>query len=339
MLTVATLYGLFLGVPSSSQLPPLTPNAFQAILGESTSSAMILALCSTLVAAGAIAYWIKMDKRPCWVLALASIPCFFLSVPPVLRFSDLSDLLVKDLPGVRPHERVAFVNGPWDLMLAAPALMPPNTASVSRIAELGGYDSLLHRDTVKMLADVDGQDAAPPANGNMMFVKKSANLDKLKEAGVSAVIRQNGDHLDSISTNGPGRASGPNRPAEIVTEDSTQIKFRATGPGKLVLRDRNMPGWLAKVDGRHVPITGGLWREVDLPPGDHTIEMNYVPPGFMIGIFAAIAGWISVAGLLCRPTGDQTCRVKSLNSSSAVFSARISPRAWRSSLLASVGRL
>ena len=58
-----------------------------------------------------------------------------------------------------------------------------------------------------------------------------------------------------------------------------------------------MPGWLAKVDGSHVPLQGALWREVDLPAGEHTVEFNYVPPGLMMGMALGVPAWLLLVGL------------------------------------------
>jgi uncharacterized membrane protein YfhO len=57
-----------------------------------------------------------------------------------------------------------------------------------------------------------------------------------------------------------------------------------------------MPGWIAKVDGRHAPILGTTWREVDLAAGEHTVEFNYVPPEFRKGCLLAALG---LAGVIC----------------------------------------
>jgi hypothetical protein len=99
---------------------------------------------------------------------------------------------------------------------------------------------------------------------------------------------------------GPGRASTPNGQARITGESYSQLKMQATGPGKLTIRDRNMPGWVAKVDGAHTKMEGTTWMELDLPAGDHRIELNYVPPGFMTGVFLAVPAWILLILLAFR---------------------------------------
>ncbi|MCW5942032.1 MAG: hypothetical protein KIS66_07355 [Fimbriimonadaceae bacterium] len=209
--------------------------------------------------------------------------------------------------------RVAFVNDRWDLLVPAPALMPPNTATAGRVVDLAGYDSLLHRDTVKMLADIMGQDPAPPANGNIMLVKSSADPNKLREAGVTTVYarsvvaalgtpRQAADNLYAYDLGGPGRASTPHGAATFEQDGLDRTVVRATGPGTLVLRDRNMPGWSASVDGEPAELRGDRWREVDLPEGEHRVEFRYRPPGLQRGLTLCIVGVgaLVLAGVLGR---------------------------------------
>jgi len=217
------------------------------------------------------------------------------------------DLHVANSAGM---ERIAPVNASWDLFQAVHATLPPNLSALNRIHSLDGYDSLLHRDTVALLQDIDGKGPAPDANGNMMLIKPSADWQKLADAGVSEVwsaepISALGeapkqDNLYKYKLKGPGRASTPAGKAEIVKETTSGMELKATGPGKLVVRDRNIPGWLAKVDGQHTPIGGTTWMELDLPAGEHKVELNYVPPGFMTGVLLAFPAWLIVFLLVFR---------------------------------------
>jgi len=69
-------------------------------------------------------------------------------------------------------ERIAVLNMRWSLYEAPPAALPPNTATAYRIPDAGGYDSLIPRYTKQMLDIINGEDSAPPENGNMQFVKR-----------------------------------------------------------------------------------------------------------------------------------------------------------------------
>jgi len=214
-----------------------------------------------------------------------------------------------------PNIRHAFVNSNWGLLNAAKAVMPGNTATASHLYDVAGYDSLLNKDTLEMLRSVNaGQDPAPDANGNMMFVKPGFDPAKIAEAGVTEVWSlgplpqlktqpEMTGNLGVYKLDGPGRAyvlpvgaTTDTVPGSVVPEpqtcqitlDTTDLQIiEATGPGTLVVKDRNMVGWTAKVDGKPTDIKPGLWREVDLPSGTHKVEFNYEPPGFKTGLWLA----------------------------------------------------
>jgi len=254
----------------------------------------------------------KMRNPAPWLAAAVAVAA--IQTAGLIRTGDASSLKVTP---IAPDTRVAFVNEPWDIVGAAPGLMPPNIGALSRIHEMAGYDSLLNRDTKDILDKINGQDSAPPANGNMMFIKPSLDPQKLADAGVTEVwSRKELPQLGAPSSRedayvkyrltGPGRASIDGRPATFVSESFTQVKLEAEGPGKLILRDRNMPGWLPKVDGQHVELQGSSWLEVDVPAGKHTVEFNYVAPGFMTGVYLAVPAFLLLLGLfavsLRKPT-------------------------------------
>ncbi len=214
-------------------------------------------------------------------------------------------------------ERIAAFNDRWDLLSAVPAVLPPNTASLSRIHDLSGYDSLMHRDTVALLKEVDGQDAAPPANGNMMFVKSSANPLLLAEAGVSevwtnqpteklGVLPAESSGLYRYRLRGPGRvyvegADGARTPALIEREGFGRMSIRASGPGRLVVKDRAMKGWHATVAGRTEAVPEARWIEVDnLPPGDQIVVLTYSPPGLKAWLSISCLVWVTAVALAVR---------------------------------------
>jgi hypothetical protein len=223
-----------------------------------------------------------------------------------------------------PTGRSAFINGPWELVVAAPATMPPNTASILRIPDLAGYDSLLHKDTHLFLGDVNGQDPAPPANGNIQYIKPTADPLKLAEAGVAFVYSRsllpwdqtkseqlrNGlfrYRLDGLRASVQG--ANATRSAVEVTDGYSRQTLSASGPGTLVVKDRLMPGWTAFVDGKPAPWTSKnpwkspdgrtiqLWREIELPDGDHEVEFRYEPPGLRAGSLTGLVSLAAFGGL------------------------------------------
>lgn len=270
----------------------------EAIRGTAQAASILPLLVSVI--AGALGIYTLTHQnskfRPLvLVWCLASI---FAALPELVSTGKPIDIL----PATK-FDRVAVINSGWGIVSAAPAILPPNTAYFEGLHELGGYDSLLHKDTKAMLDKINGdKDSAPPANGNMMFIKPGVEGATLSEAGVTSIYSRNG--VETITS--PGRASLEGRPARILSENAQQIKLRVSGPGRLILRDRNMPGWLPKVDGQHVPMQGTNWREIDLPAGEHEVEFNYVPPGMMQGVYLAFPAWLGLALLAIAAIRERT---------------------------------
>jgi hypothetical protein len=207
-----------------------------------------------------------------------------------------------------PNARTAFVNPDWQLLFGLPVVHPPNTATIERKLDVAGYDSLIHRDTFKILNEINGKDSAPEANGNMTLIKPGFDRSKLLQAGVSRIAyrAEDGRVVDGPYAFPSGRVidDGPltqTKPIDgyVVSDTLTTTVVKGYGPGKLTLRDRNMPGWTATVDGQPVEISGDRWREVELPTGEHTVVFKYTPPGLEKGLqFFSLPFILFLAGLV-----------------------------------------
>ncbi|HXH60087.1 MAG TPA: hypothetical protein VNI20_01880, partial [Fimbriimonadaceae bacterium] len=203
-----------------------------------------------------------------------------------------------------PARRVAFVNDNWDLRIGVPVSVPPNVGVEMGLYDVAGYDSLLDKDTVRHLHEIDGQDPAPPANGNMMFIKPGADTAKLAASGVTEVWRLSdyslgaGGQLIKEPVVGPGRASLEGGTAKITYDGPTSQTVETQGAGTLVVRDRKMEGWSATLDGKPATIEGTLWRDIEVPAGTHKVRFIYVPPGLMAGL-----GLMGLAILACIGLG------------------------------------
>lgn len=194
-------------------------------------------------------------------------------------------------------QRYAFENNGWSLLFAAPnAKLPPDLATTLRVMDVGGYDSLMHRDTVALLHEIDGKDAAPEANGNMMFVKPGADQTKLAEAGVSALVVGK-DATVAQLTDAPGLVSLANgsKPRYLdLRADGFDLGLIEATFG--TVRFLNLPGWT--VDGGGAPRleVGGRWLSFsDASSSEPYLEFRYRPPGFDRGLFFTT---MSVATLL-----------------------------------------
>lgn len=244
-------------------------------------------------------------------------------------------------PGQPNAERFAAVNGQWDLLVRADAVLPPNTGSVLRMRDVAGYDSLLNRDTVEILRGVNaGKDPAPPANGNIMHVKPGASLSALMEAGVtwlvvpgkveepplaidvapneetkSTVLWRKADpesapkgligpEVTVFALAGPGRAfmetPTDRKKVDFAYDGLSRQTLKVQGGGSLVIKDRNLPGWSAFVDGKPAEIEPeSPWRVVKVPEGTHQVDFVYTPPGLgSLSLGASLAALICIAALV-----------------------------------------
>lgn len=295
---------LGLGITGAKTPEGMDHNAFQALVGSASATGMLTTLMIAVIAVQpmVLGYFRRQRNGPTTLAPLVVAGAVAASM--IAGSGEWVSVGKPPSPPpmqVQPQERAAFINGPWDLLLIPPANFPPNLATLFRVREAGGYDSLMHRETVSMLKEVNGgEDPAPAANGNIMFVKRGATDEALAEAGVSWRVTPAPEGADPGKPvnwrwqriEGPGRLSGVR--ATIIRETSNRIEIQAEGPGRLVLRDRMMAGWRASVDGRPTPLAEGRWRELDVPEGSHTVTLEYTAPGYGIGL-----GLLCLALLVC----------------------------------------
>lgn len=191
------------------------------------------------------------------------------------------------------NKRVAFVNHLWDFWDAAPAQFPGNTSTLKRQLDAGGYDSLLHRDVVESLKEVNGGDPAPAANGNLMFIKPGADPAKLASMGVSEFTQAYG----TVEKLNGTRATLNGEPAIIVNQTLESMKVKVPGPGELVVHDRNLGGWSYSVGAGSEPVKQGDWLTVTVPDGVSEVTLSYTPPGLILGRWLFLVGLILLAVL------------------------------------------
>jgi hypothetical protein len=121
----------------------------------------------------------------------------------------------------------------------------------------------------------------------------SESFDPLREVMLSEPV----DFKESPSFKGKvkGVTYSPNR----VTVKTTQ-----EGNGFLVLLDSYFPGWTVTVDGQEEKILRAnyFYRAVQLGPGEHTLEFDYLPEGFKEGlIISSISLLILIVLPFCKP--------------------------------------
>ena len=284
-----------IGVSGSQTPHGLDHQLYQVLVSKATTMGGFTALVIAALAIQPFIYGFFrgsiLKQSVTWVFALGVVATAILGgIQQVIQSGK-----PLEYPRSTSYERIAATNEQWDLVIAAKrATLPPNTAALFRIHDLAGYDSLLHRDTVAMLNDINGQDSAPQANGNIMFIKPSFDPTKLGEAGVTQLWSAQGvenlgpgDPVEGVfrqPVEGPGRVSNTGGSAKITGQTLSSITVEAEGEaGTLTLRDRMMPGWTASVNGRPSEIRGDRWRDVELPAGKSTVVFRYTPPGWSMG--------------------------------------------------------
>jgi O-antigen/teichoic acid export membrane protein len=98
----------------------------------------------------------------------------------------------------------------------------------------------------------------------------------------------------------PTSTLGSLQAAEVLSYENNRVVVQTpaeSAGGVLVLADVSFPGWIATVDGAPTTVlrANGLFRAVELPPGEHTVVFSYRPLAVRIG---ALLTAISVAILL-----------------------------------------
>jgi hypothetical protein len=207
---------------------------------------------------------------------------------------------------------VAHVNIDWGFLQTPRAFFPPNSSSAARRTELGGYDSLLDRDTVALLNDINGGDSAPQTNGNIMHVKPTADVAKLKEAGVARICALPGvelsPELSALHESVPGcREIGGTLAlgAAVEYRGWSGLVADVPQPGPVEIKVRAMPGWSVAVDGKPQPIQEGKWIAFEATqPGKYIL--SYSPPGLANGLGLALGAALVLigVGLMGRRNGD-----------------------------------
>ncbi len=294
--------GAVVGMMLALVMPNLASadGAATQLRGIATTSAMIPVILAT---AGTVLA-IFVAKRTLWAVpaGVVAVACLTHALNLVPFGATLK------LSKGNPNVRIAVVNDAWDLLTAAPAVLPPNLAALSGLHELGGYDSLTSRDAVEMLRTVNGgQDPAPPANGNMMFVKPTLDPKALAECGVTEIWSRK--PLPQLGTPearegylayriaGPGRVTGGKvvdgyDRQEVIAEGSPAEHRRHS----VIVRDRLAEGWGTSMSSssRVVPFGSSRWREFQT---DDYGTMVYSPPGLWKGIGIGDVAWLALIGL------------------------------------------
>lgn len=237
--------GSLLAKSDEGQLTKIIAVTTQPYLGSIALSAVLGSL--------AIAATLKM-KTP-WVAlvigTVAGLP-FVLSGSPV------------EVPKVeQTQERSAFTSKAWNLAVTPPAYLPPNLASIQRVHDAFGYDSILDGSFVNQLKITINAEPAPPENGNMMLYR-GQQPEKLSQLGVSSV---GGMAVD-------GKRIESNGSAEISYDGYDHQIIKPNGATEILVRDRYFSWISSPTPGVKIESENG-WRKITCAPNTSEIRLNY----------------------------------------------------------------
>ncbi|MEO8360450.1 MAG: YfhO family protein [Vicinamibacteria bacterium] len=83
---------------------------------------------------------------------------------------------------------------------------------------------------------------------------------------------------------------------EEPSEMRSVVHAQLAAPGTLVLLNAFSEGWRARVDGASAPLKRAnlIFQSVDLPAGNHVVEVDYQTPGLALGAALSALGWAFV---------------------------------------------
>jgi uncharacterized membrane protein YfhO len=115
----------------------------------------------------------------------------------------------------------------------------------------------------------------------------------------TTVVLEPKDRHHVISNHTTGSFEGACRLIEYENE-ILKIESSSSGPCYLVLSEIFYPGWIAKVDGKKVPVLRGnyMFRVIPLGEGNHEIEMRFVSRPFRMGLIVTLSTLIASIVLL-----------------------------------------
>jgi hypothetical protein len=91
---------------------------------------------------------------------------------------------------------------------------------------------------------------------------------------------------------------------EVLSEEPGRVKLRAARAeaGYLVVAQASFPGWHARVDGDERPLLRAnyAFTALELPAGEHLIELDYSPLSFRLGALLSLASAAAGSVLLLR---------------------------------------
>ncbi|MBV9545545.1 MAG: YfhO family protein, partial [Chloroflexi bacterium] len=142
------------------------------------------------------------------------------------------------------------------------------------------------------------------------FLVYSARTVAADSSALDALVAPGFDPRESVlleapvPTDLPGvRPDGGSVTLLDQSSGSVQIDVRTPQPAILVLADTNYAGWSASINGAPAPIVTAdyLFRAVEVPAGEHTVQFVFSPATFKIGAVISLLALMLSAALLGIP--------------------------------------
>jgi hypothetical protein len=204
--------------------------------------------------------------------------------------SDYITLLSLDTPRRLATLSVEGIAPAGEFVLRGLSLVDMRTATSRQVTlSTDGHYRLVHSGDVKIYQNLDVLPRAFVVHRAEIIPTVDATITRLRDPAfdpAQAIILTEGKPLA-----GEGNASAQivrYAPEEVVIDAATDA------PGYLLLTDTFYPGWRATVDGQPAEIlrADGMFRAVQLEPGDHRVEFHYRPDSVRWGT------WTSLGALL-----------------------------------------
>jgi hypothetical protein len=208
--------------------------------------------------------------------------------------------------GITPH---------WSLFRYPPASLPPNSAMVYHLHDVGGYDSLFPLYYKSFLDNIEGRNSAPLENGNMLL-PSSVKEENLRLLGVKYIFTSifiEGAHLQLIKDGemkvylykgNPLRfyifneTQSSKGKAKLISYEPNKVEFevQTEKEGYFIFNDTYYPGWRAYIDGKEEKISSFyVFRSVSIPKGKHILAFIFRPFVYKLGLYLSLLTLI----LLC----------------------------------------
>ena len=209
----------------------------------------------------------------------------------------------------------------WRRLIERDIAPKPNAPAYSRedIYRLIAADIVVTRNDVPIegYTVVPDADLAGIADGGMMHLAPTPSpgyfladeiisYENLPEYEITALAlspyRDGVAHVSGDMRPGPRSTSAHIEPFK-VSGNGYSVKGNFNGDNFLVILDSWYPGWHAYLDTQEIPIysVNGLFKGVEVPAGNHTIEFRYIPKAFRFGLRLSIIGLLISIILVALP--------------------------------------